>query len=217
MKNRPALQGLPTNQYTNGDSVQTINNKKTISTPFGEAENASSLLNNIPSSKEDTFHSSGQNQGSPSEQVDAPAPSTLNTNVLPPPPLPPTNSSLPPPPPPPPLSKPYQQATPAPHPTPVHALTPTPARAPAPPPIPVHAPSPIPVSTPAPAPVRAPVRAPAPTPGSSPAIPYHLANTNQTIHSTPNKTNSIGQNYYYNSSGELVYGTSTFLLLLSIP
>ena len=177
MKNRPALQGLPTNQYTNGDSVQTMNNKKTILTPFGEAENASSLLNNIPSSKEDTFHSSGQNQGSPSKQVDAPAPSTLNTNVLPPPPLPPTNSSLPPPPPPPPLSKPYQQATPAPPPTPVHA----------------------------------------PTPGSSPAIPYHLANTNQTIHSTPNKTNSIGQNYYYNSSGELVYGTSTFLLLLSIP
>lgn len=193
MKNRPALQGLSTNQYTNGDSVQTMNNKKTILTPFGEAENASSLLNNIPSSKEDTFHSSGQNQGSPSKQVDAPAPSTLNTNVLPLPPLPPTNSSLPPPPPPPPLSKPYQQATPAPPPTPVHALAPTPA------------------------PVSAPIRAPAPTPGSSPAIPYHLANTNQTIHSTPNKTNSIGQNYYYNSSGELVYGTSTFLLLLSIP
>ena len=209
MKNRPALQGLSTNQYTNGDSVQTMNNKKTIPTPFGEAENASSLLNNIPSSKEDTFHSSGQNQESPSEQVDAPASSTLNTNVLPLPPLPPTNSSLPPPPPPPPLSKPYQQATPAPPPTPVHALTPTPA------PARVPAPPPIPVSTPAP--VRAPVRAPAPTPGSSPAIPYHLANTNQTIHSTPNKTNSIGQNYYYNSSGELVYGTSTFLLLLSIP
>ena len=193
MKNRPALQGLSTNQYTNGDSVQTMNNKKTILTPFGEAENASSLLNNIPSSKEDTFHSSGQNQGSPSEQVDAPAPSTLNTNVLPPPPLPPTNSSLPPPPPPPPLSKPYPQATPAPPPPPVHALTPTPA------------------------PIRAHALTPTPTPGSSPAIPYHLANTNQTIHSTPNKTNSIGQNYYYNSSGELVYGTSTFLLLLSIP
>lgn len=205
MKNRPALQGLSTNQYTNGDSVQTMNNKKTIPTPFGEAENASSLLNNIPSSKEDTFHSSGQNQGSPSKQVDAPAPSTLNTNVLPPPPLPPTNSSLPPPPPPPPLSKPYPQATPAPPPPPVHALTPTPA------PIRAHA------LTPTPAPVSAPIRAPAPTPGSSPAIPYHLANTNQTIHSTPNKTNSIGQNYYYNSSGELVYGTSTFLLLLSIP